>query len=73
VEIIRNFRHLAYVLHCASRILDNGRFEPRLSILKQAWPSRPREIAIPRSDYATEEDAVDAAHRAGIQWVADFG
>ena len=73
MEIVRVIRHRDYALHCAARTLDNGRFVPRLSILKQAWPSRPKEIAIPRSDYAIEEDALDAAHRAGIQWVADFG
>lgn len=73
VEIVRVFRHLDYALHCASKTLDTGRFAPRLSILKQVWPSRPKEIAIPRGDYATEEAAVDAAHQAGIQWVKDFG
>ena len=66
-------RHKDYALHCESKTLDNGRFVPLLSVVRQVWPSRPKEIAVPRDDYATEEEAVEAAHRAGIEWVKNYG
>ena len=73
METVRIFRHKDYALHCEARALDNGRFAPAVSVLRQVWPSRPKEIAVPRSDYATENDAVEAAHQIGILWVSDFG
>jgi hypothetical protein len=73
VHAVQIFRHKDYAFHCEAKLLDNGRFAPMLSVLRQRWPSRPKEIAIPRGDYATREEAVDAAHRLGIDWVRDFG
>jgi hypothetical protein len=73
VEAVRIFRHKDYALHCEARALDNGRFVPTLSVLRQVWPSRPKEIAVPRTDYATEIDAIEAAHQIGIRWVSEFG
>jgi len=67
------FRHGAYEMHCGARALDSGKFAPTLLILKQVWPSRPKEISVPRGDHATEAAAVQVAHDMGIEWVGNYG
>ena len=69
----KTFRHEDYELHCSARAVDSGRFVPILVLSKQAWPRRPREIAMRRGDYLTEETAIDAAHEQGIEWISNFG
>jgi hypothetical protein len=67
------FRHQDYELLCSAKVLDSGKFMPTLVICKQAWPRRPREIAIQRGDYPTEEIAIEAAHNQGVEWIASYG
>jgi hypothetical protein len=44
-----------------------------LTVCKQVWPTRPREIAVPRGDYLSAQSAIDAAHAQGIEWIRDYG
>jgi hypothetical protein len=67
------FRHLDYELVCSAKAVDSGKFAPALSVSKQVWPTRPREIAVDRGDYRTEDAAIDAAHAQGIEWVRNYG
>ncbi len=69
----RVFRHQDYELVCSAKAVDNGRFAPMLTVSKQVWPTRPREIAVQRGDYTTEQAAIDAAYAQGIEWVANYG
>jgi len=70
---VRTFRHKDYELLCGANPLDNGRFAPALIVSKQVWPSRPRQIAVERGNYLTEELAIDAAYTQGIEWIRDYG
>jgi hypothetical protein len=67
------FRYRGYDMHCGARALDNGKFAPTLSILKQVWPSRPKEISVPRGDHATAAEATQVAHDMGIEWIDNYG
>ncbi len=67
------FRHQNYDLICSARRGDTGRFTPALTVSKQIWPTRPREIAIERGDYPNEDDAIEAAHAQGITWILHYG
>jgi hypothetical protein len=62
-----------YALECSARGMDGGKFAPVLVVTKQLWPSRPRKIEVARGNYADEGSAILAAHRAGIEWVTNFG
>jgi hypothetical protein len=68
-----NFQHRQYKLQCSARVLDGGRFRPLLTITKQVWPTRPREIALDGESYLTEQEAVDAAQRQGMAWIENYG
>ena len=68
-----SYRHRDYELHCGAKVLDNGKFAPTLLVIRQGWPSRPREVAVSRGDYGTEEAAVQAAHVQGVDWIANYG
>jgi hypothetical protein len=50
-----------------------GGFEPALVICRQAWPKRPRTIAVERGPYASADSAIESAHAQGIEWVANYG
>ena len=65
--------HKSYELHCSATVTDSGRFAPVLVIAKQAWPSRPRSIEVPRGGFPNEESAIEAAHLCGVAWVSNFG
>lgn len=67
------FRHRDYELQCTAKLADNGRYAPALVVCKQVWPTRPREIAVPRGDHATEDHAIDAAYAQGIEWIRNYG
>jgi hypothetical protein len=67
------FRHKDYELTCGARAIDNGRFEPTLIVAKQAWPRRPRTIAVHRGQHLTPDVAIQAAHAQGLEWVNNFG
>jgi hypothetical protein len=67
------FRLRDYELVCSSRPVDGGRFEPTLVIARNAWPGRPRIIAVRRGDFPDESDAINSAHLQGIEWIENFG
>jgi hypothetical protein len=67
------FRHRDYELQCSAKASDKGKFTPSLIVCKQVWPTRPREIAVPRGDYGTEDTAIDAAYAQGIEWITNYG
>lgn len=69
----RIFRHQDYELQCSAKAIDSGKFVPALTVSKQVWPTRPREIAVHRGDYATEDAAIDAAFKQGVEWIANYG
>ena len=67
------FRHQEYELTCTAKLVDGGRFAPALTLCKQVWPTRPREISVPRGDHLTEAEAIAAAHAQGVEWIRDYG
>lgn len=69
----KTIRHQDYDLLCGTRPLASGRFAPTLVISKQAWPSRPRTIAMRSDDCETEDEALESAHAQGIEWVRNYG
>ena len=69
----KTFRHQDYELTCGARALDTGRFAPTLVVCKQVWPSRPRDIAVPRGEHQSEASAIEAAHLQGIEWIKNYG
>ena len=58
----QSFKHKDYELHCSAKLMDSGKFAPVLVVAKQAWPSRPRTIAVRDDGFQTEASAIDAAH-----------
>lgn len=73
MDATRIFRHQDYELICSAKSVDSGRFAPMLTVSKQVWPTRPREIAVQRGEYMTEETAIDAAHAQGLEWITNYG
>ena len=73
MEATRTFRHQDYELVCSAKAVDSGRFAPSLVVHKQVWPTRPREIAVERGEYTSEQTAIDAAYAQGIEWIANYG
>lgn len=69
----RTFRHLEYELQCTAKPVDGNRYAPMLTVSKQVWPTRPREIAVQRGDHLSEQTAIDAAYAQGVEWVAHYG
>jgi len=69
----QTFRHQDYELLCSAKAIDSGRFAPVLIVSKQVWPTRPREIAVQRGEYTTEQTAIDAAYAQGIEWITNYG
>ncbi|MCJ0765494.1 hypothetical protein [Variovorax terrae] len=67
------FRHQQYELLCSAKALDGGTFTPALVIVKQVWPTRPRQIAVDRCDFPTAAEAIDAAQKRGIEWIGHYG
>jgi len=73
MDTVRSFRHQHYELLCSAKPIASGRFTAALVVCKQVWPTRPRVIAMRRSDYATEETAIEAAYTQGMEWVQNYG
>ena len=73
IDTLKVFRHLEYELHCGAKALDGGRFKPTLTLAKDRWPKRPREIEVPLGQYTSELEAIEAAHARGIEWIRDYG
>lgn len=73
METTTVFRHNEYELMCSAKALDGGTFTPALVIVKQVWPTRPREIAMERGDFPTAQDAIAAAHSQGLEWIQNYG
>lgn len=69
----QTFRHKDYELTCGARASDNGKFEPTLVVARQAWPRRPRTIAVRRGAHPTPDVAIESAHAQGVEWVSNFG
>ena len=69
----QTFRVQKYRLTCSALATANGRFEPALVISKDAWPSRPRTIAMRRGAHLSAELAIESAHAQGLEWVANCG
>ena len=67
------FRHKDYELTCTARPVDSGRYAPALTLCKQVWPTRPREIAVPRGAYTSADTAIEAAHAQGLEWITNYG
>ena len=67
------FRHQDYELTCTARAIEGGRYAPTLTVSKQAWPSRPREIAVEKVFFATQDAAIDAAYAQGLAWIQHYG
>ena len=73
MDTIKVFRHLDYELQCGAKPLDGGRFKPTLTVAKDRWPKRPREIDVPLGEHTSEPDAIEAAHARGIEWIGEYG
>jgi hypothetical protein len=73
MDTVKVFRHLEYELHCGARALDGGRFKPTLTLAKDRWPKRPREIDVPLGEHKSELEAIEAAHARGIAWIGEYG
>jgi hypothetical protein len=73
MSIVESFRLEDYTLHCSASVVDNGGYMPMLMVASNAWPSRPRNIAVKGRDFLTEADARASAHAQGLAWIADFG
>ena len=71
--MIKTYRHLNYEFRCSGARLDSGAFTPTLVVIKNVWPTRPREVAMARGQFTTEEAAIASAHAQGIEWVANYG
>lgn len=69
----RVFTHENYELQCGAKPLSNGQFQATLVVCKQVWPTRAREIAMPRTDHPTAEAAIEAAHQQALVWIKDYG
>lgn len=69
----KSFRHQEYELLCSAKALDSGKFAPVLVVAKQAWPSRPRTIAVTCDPCLTEESAISAAYDQGVEWILNHG
>lgn len=69
----RVFHHQDWELQCHAAATDGGHFVPSVVVSKQVWPTRPRNIAVPRGEHADAESAIDAARRSGIQWITNYG
>ncbi len=69
----RTFQVKEYELSCSAVAKASGGFEPALVICRQAWPKRPRTIAVVRGAHTSADSAIEAAHAQGIEWVANYG
>ena len=73
MDLTKTFKHQAYDFQCSAKPLGNGSFAPNLVVSKQAWPSRPRTIALRCDGPLTAEAAIDSAYAQGVEWVANYG
>ncbi|HEX2541491.1 MAG TPA: hypothetical protein VHM00_10460 [Caldimonas sp.] len=73
MDTVKVFRHLEYELHCGAKALDGGRFKPTLTVAKDRWPKRPREIDVPLGEHRSEHDAIEAAYSRGVSWINEYG
>lgn len=73
MNVTKTLRHQQYELSCSAKPINGGKFAPVLVITKQVWPTRPREIAMNREHFATEEQAIEAAQAQGLEWITNYG
>lgn len=69
----RIFHCKQYDLQCRAKPMDGGKYAPALVVVKQVWPTRPREIAVSRGSFSTPQDAIAAAYAQGVEWIQDYG
>jgi hypothetical protein len=67
------FQWQDYELRCSAKPAEDGRFVPDLVVSKRVWPTRARQIAVPRGQHVSEDTAIEAAYEQGIAWVRDWG
>ena len=68
-----SFMYGGYELRCQAKAVGGGRFAPVLVVSKLIWPTRPREIDVPREYFESPQTAIDAAHARGVEWVENYG
>ncbi len=73
MDMTRVFKWENWELLCSAKPAEAGRFVPSLTISKQVWPSRPREIAVPRGQHTSSDTAIDAAYSSGVEWIRNYG
>lgn len=73
METTRVFKWENWELLCSAKAIDAGRYAPSVTISKLVWPTRQREIAVPRGQYTTQETAIDAAYTSGMEWIRNYG
>lgn len=72
IDASKVFHHQDFELLCGARAIDNGRFAPTLTVRKQVWPTRAREIAVPRGTYTDTDSAIEAARVQGVEWILNY-
>lgn len=73
MTLTQAIRQQDYELLCGATLDSGGKFRPTLVITKNAWPSRPRTIAVERGSFESQEGAIQAAHAQGLAWIANYG
>lgn len=72
IDVSKVYSHQGYELLCGARPVDSGRFAPTLTVRKLVWPTRTREIAVPRGTHSDPASAIEAARLQGIEWVLNY-
>ncbi len=73
MDTTRVFKWENWELLCSAKAVDAGRFAPSVVISKLVWPTRQREIAVPRGQHTTSDTAIDAAYSSGMEWIRNYG
>jgi hypothetical protein len=73
MDTTRVFKWQDWELLCSAKPVDAGRFTPSLMVSKLVWPTRQREIAVPRGQHTSLETAIDAAYSSGLEWIRNYG
>jgi hypothetical protein len=69
----KTLQHEGDDLLCHAKAVDGWKFAPALVVCTQVWPTGPRVVAVQRGNYVTEETAIDAAHKQGVEWILNYG
>lgn len=63
------FLHKDFVLSCAPLPLDDGRYQARVAITYLGGQRTRSQRFLDLDTFATKDEAVAAAHAAGIAWI----